>query len=159
MRFVCCITKATDTHWDYVLLIAFLRLEWLRERALLLRYTYIAYLVARYIQILQFYAEWRIFAVLTARFYHHPDESISLLPFQYYNPLYAQVFQVVFSLQIFSANSLCVFRFSPSIVTRLRAGRPTNRRTIFNGNKKRLFSKASRPGLGPTQPGVKRSGR
>jgi len=32
MRFVCCITKATDTHSEYVILIAFLWQKWLRER-------------------------------------------------------------------------------------------------------------------------------
>jgi hypothetical protein len=40
-----CITKATDTHSEYVILIAFLRQQWLRERASMLRYTYIACLV------------------------------------------------------------------------------------------------------------------
>jgi hypothetical protein len=33
MRFVCWITKATDTHWEYVILIAYQRQQWLRERA------------------------------------------------------------------------------------------------------------------------------
>jgi hypothetical protein len=42
MRFACWITKATDTHSDYVILIAFLWQQWLRERASMLRYTYIA---------------------------------------------------------------------------------------------------------------------
>jgi hypothetical protein len=45
MRFACWITKATDTHSEYVILIAFPRLQWLRERATMLRYTYIACLV------------------------------------------------------------------------------------------------------------------
>jgi hypothetical protein len=40
MRFACWITKATDTHSEYVILIAFQRQQWLRER-----YTYIACLV------------------------------------------------------------------------------------------------------------------
>jgi hypothetical protein len=39
MRFACLITKATDTH---LILIAFPRQLWLRERASNLRYTYIA---------------------------------------------------------------------------------------------------------------------
>jgi hypothetical protein len=34
MRFVCCITKATDTHSEYVILIDFPRQHWLSERAL-----------------------------------------------------------------------------------------------------------------------------
>jgi hypothetical protein len=33
MRFACWITKATDTHSEYVILIAFPRQQWLRERA------------------------------------------------------------------------------------------------------------------------------
>ena len=37
MRFACEITKATDTHSEYVILIAFPRQQWLRERSLLLR--------------------------------------------------------------------------------------------------------------------------
>jgi hypothetical protein len=45
MRFACWITKATDTHSKYVTLIAFPPQQWLRERALMLSYTYIAYLV------------------------------------------------------------------------------------------------------------------
>ena len=39
------ITKATDAHSEYVILITFSRQQWLRERASLLRYTYIACLV------------------------------------------------------------------------------------------------------------------
>jgi hypothetical protein len=45
MRFACRITKATDTHSEYVIRIAFLRQQWFRKRASLLRYTYIACLV------------------------------------------------------------------------------------------------------------------
>jgi hypothetical protein len=45
MRFACWITKATDTHSEYVILIAFPVQQWLRERASVLRYTYIASLV------------------------------------------------------------------------------------------------------------------
>jgi hypothetical protein len=33
MRFACWVTKATDTHSEYVILLAFPRQEWLRERA------------------------------------------------------------------------------------------------------------------------------
>ena len=39
MRFACFITKTTDTHSEYVILIAFARQQWLRERASMLRYT------------------------------------------------------------------------------------------------------------------------
>jgi hypothetical protein len=45
MRFACRITKATDTHSEYVILIAFLRQQWLHERASMSRYTYIACIV------------------------------------------------------------------------------------------------------------------
>jgi hypothetical protein len=43
----CWITKATDTHSEYVRVIVtdFPRQQWLRESASMLRYTYIAYLV------------------------------------------------------------------------------------------------------------------
>jgi hypothetical protein len=44
-RLECWITKATDTHSAYVILNAFPRKQWLRERAPMLRYTYIACLV------------------------------------------------------------------------------------------------------------------
>jgi hypothetical protein len=60
MRFACLISKATSAHphvhtyfsrshthvyipSEYVILIAFPRLQWLRERATVLRYTYIAF--------------------------------------------------------------------------------------------------------------------
>ena len=45
MRKQCCVTKTTDTHSEYVILIAFALQQWLHERASLLRYTYIACLV------------------------------------------------------------------------------------------------------------------
>ena len=37
MRFACWITKATDGHSEYVILIAFAPQQWLRERASMLR--------------------------------------------------------------------------------------------------------------------------
>ena len=40
------IIKATNTHSEYVILIAFPLQQWLHERASILRYTYIAGLVA-----------------------------------------------------------------------------------------------------------------
>jgi hypothetical protein len=40
MRFACWITKATDTHGEYVIHITFPRQKWLRERAAVLRYAY-----------------------------------------------------------------------------------------------------------------------
>ena len=45
MRIACWIPKATNTHSKYVILIAFQQQQWLHERALLLRYMYLAYLV------------------------------------------------------------------------------------------------------------------
>jgi hypothetical protein len=45
MRTLCRITKATDTHSYYLIVIAFPRQQWLLERASLLRYTYFACLV------------------------------------------------------------------------------------------------------------------
>ena len=36
MRFACRKTKATHTHSEYIILIAFPRLQWFRERALVL---------------------------------------------------------------------------------------------------------------------------
>ena len=38
MRIACWVTKATDTHSEYVILIAFQRQQWLCERASVLRY-------------------------------------------------------------------------------------------------------------------------
>ena len=40
MRNACWITKATDIHSEYVILIAFPRQQWLRERVFMLRFTY-----------------------------------------------------------------------------------------------------------------------
>ena len=45
MRFACRVTKATDTHSEYAILIAFPLQQWLCERASMLRYTYSACLV------------------------------------------------------------------------------------------------------------------
>jgi hypothetical protein len=53
MRFACWITKAAHTHArahthrEYVIRIAFPLQQWLRERTLMLRYTYIEYPVIR----------------------------------------------------------------------------------------------------------------
>jgi len=45
MRTACWVTKTTDTHSEYVILIPFPRQQWFRERASILRCTHIAYLV------------------------------------------------------------------------------------------------------------------
>ena len=45
MRIACWITKATQTHSECVILIAFPLQEWLHEHTCMLRYTYIACLV------------------------------------------------------------------------------------------------------------------
>jgi hypothetical protein len=50
MRFACWITKATDTHSEYVMLITFPLQQWLHERTLLLRYAYIASLNMKSVQ-------------------------------------------------------------------------------------------------------------
>ena len=41
----CWISKATNTHWEYVIPIAFTQQQWLQESASLIRYTYIVCLV------------------------------------------------------------------------------------------------------------------
>jgi len=46
MRTACWITKATNTHSEYVILIAFPQQQWLQERASMLPYMYIACLVS-----------------------------------------------------------------------------------------------------------------
>jgi hypothetical protein len=45
MRIACYIPKARTKHSEYVILIAFPRTHWIHERASMVRYTYIAYLV------------------------------------------------------------------------------------------------------------------
>jgi len=45
MRIACWIPKATNTHPEYIIHIAFPKQQWLRERASMLRYTHIACLV------------------------------------------------------------------------------------------------------------------
>ena len=45
MRFPCWIIKATNTHSEYVIRIAFPQWQWLLERASVLHYTYIVFLV------------------------------------------------------------------------------------------------------------------
>ena len=46
MLISCCIRKATNTHPENVMLIAFPQHQWLRERAAMLLYAYIACLVS-----------------------------------------------------------------------------------------------------------------
>jgi hypothetical protein len=41
MRIACWITKATGTHSEYIVFIAFPRQQWIHKRASMLRYTYI----------------------------------------------------------------------------------------------------------------------
>jgi hypothetical protein len=45
LRIACCVAMATDTHSEYVIIKALPLQQWLRERASMLRYTYIASLV------------------------------------------------------------------------------------------------------------------
>jgi hypothetical protein len=49
VRIACWIPKATNTHSEYVIFIAFPLQQWLHARALTLRYTCIAGLVYRYV--------------------------------------------------------------------------------------------------------------
>jgi len=42
----CWIPKVTDTHYEYVILIAFLLQQWLYERIPMFRYTHVAFLVS-----------------------------------------------------------------------------------------------------------------
>jgi len=48
----CCISKATDTHSEFIILGAFPLQQWLQKRAWAFRYTYIACLVVLYIRAL-----------------------------------------------------------------------------------------------------------
>jgi hypothetical protein len=41
MRFACCLTKATNTHSEYLILIALLLQQWLHERVSVVSYNYI----------------------------------------------------------------------------------------------------------------------
>jgi hypothetical protein len=50
MRNTCWITKATNTHLDYTILLALLPQQWLYERTSILRRTYFARLVAVKVQ-------------------------------------------------------------------------------------------------------------
>ena len=50
MHIACWMTKATNTHSEYVILIAFPLQQWLHERASMLRYTYIACLALPIVQ-------------------------------------------------------------------------------------------------------------
>jgi len=45
MRIACWISKATDTHSEYVIFISFSLQQWLQERASILRYRKITFLV------------------------------------------------------------------------------------------------------------------
>jgi hypothetical protein len=45
MRIACRVTKGTDAHTEYVIIIAFAGEEWLRERASFLHYTHIICLI------------------------------------------------------------------------------------------------------------------
>ena len=47
--FACRITKTKKTHSEYVILIAFLRQKWFRQRASLLRHTYFFCLVTHFV--------------------------------------------------------------------------------------------------------------
>jgi hypothetical protein len=85
MRFACWITKATDTHSQYVILIAFPRQQSLRERASILSYTYIACLVERYLYPISI-AVFNITSVvcrIANNYNNYNNRSISLRPSRY----------------------------------------------------------------------------
>jgi hypothetical protein len=63
MRFACWITKATDTHSEYAILIAFPRQKRLRERVSMLRYQHIACLAAEWSCIANVYTQLTVTAV------------------------------------------------------------------------------------------------
>ena len=54
MCIVCCITKATDTHSEYVIRIIFPLLQWLRERASFLSCTYFVWLCCIIVELVIF---------------------------------------------------------------------------------------------------------
>jgi hypothetical protein len=58
MRIACWITKATDTHSEYLILSAFPLRQWLHERSLILRYTYIACLVLNFMTVIVHQETW-----------------------------------------------------------------------------------------------------
>jgi hypothetical protein len=61
MRIARCIPKATDTHTEYVILIAFPLQQWLHERASMLRYTHISCLISFFSEIFMFSVLFKIF--------------------------------------------------------------------------------------------------
>jgi len=76
MRFACRTTKATNTHSEYVVLIAFALQQWSQKRASMLRYMYTACLVYYYQKtLLQFheikfslpvFTRWTVFSPVIA---------------------------------------------------------------------------------------------
>ena len=68
MRVVCFISKAPDTHSEYVILIAFPLQQWLHESTLVLRYTYIACLVKYFVPSTSRSSRW----ALVLRFAQQP---------------------------------------------------------------------------------------
>jgi len=68
MNFACWITKATDTHCEYVILIAYSRQEWLSERASILQL---------YVPCLSCYIQWFKWILLAASL-HVPLSGVQL---------------------------------------------------------------------------------
>ena len=74
MRISCWVTKARNTHSEYIIPIAFPRQQWLRERAWMSRYTkYIAwlFLILSSIYLYAFRAICSVFHALTSLFPFH----------------------------------------------------------------------------------------
>ena len=73
MRIACWIPKATDTLSKYIILIAFTLQKWLRERASMFRYTYIASFV--------FYSAVFMYISTNGIFIHPVPQSIPVVQF------------------------------------------------------------------------------
>ena len=67
MRIECWIPKATDTHTEYVILIAFPQQRWLHERASLLRYTR-TYIVCLVLSHVHFVSLQRRFVLMISKY-------------------------------------------------------------------------------------------
>ena len=71
MRIACLITKATDTHSEYVILIAFSLQKWLHDSASMLHYTYVASpiisCITNYILCTKFFMTYNFFDIKKGR--------------------------------------------------------------------------------------------
>ena len=111
MRIACLIPKTTNTHSEYVILIAFILQQWLHERVSMLYYTYIACIVNKqsvfyswkFRFIVKYYALYLSFHLIrTLIFPGSPPTHLFFLRLQFllfYNSEHAQrIFLPQFSL-------------------------------------------------------------